>query len=43
MEAGFSTLQEFFTFTKGMTYILIILMLIGIGAFWTFLNGRDED
>jgi len=43
MESGFYSLQDFFTFTKGMTYILVVLMLIAIGAFWTFLNGRDDD
>ena len=43
MEGSFSTLQEFFTFTKGMTYILIVVILLVIGGFWCFLNGNGEE
>ncbi len=43
MENMFYTLQDFFTHTKGVTYILIVVALIGVTAFWNFLVGRDED
>lgn len=43
MESDFYTLQEFYTFTKGVTYILIILALIGFVGFWRFLTARDDD
>jgi small-conductance mechanosensitive channel len=36
------TLQEFYTFTKGVTYILIVAALIGFIGFWRFLTDRDE-
>ena len=42
MESIFYTLQEFYTFTKGVTYILIILALIGFVWFWSFLSGKDD-
>ena len=37
------TLQDFFTFTKGVIYILVIIMLIGLAGFWQFLTERDDD
>lgn len=40
---GFHTLQEFMTFTKGVTYIIIVVALVGFTAFWRFLTDRDED
>ncbi len=43
MESMFHTLQEFMTYTKGCTYILMIVSLIGISFFWSFLTERDED
>ena len=43
MENAFYTLQDFLTYTKGVAYILVVLILIGMLAFWKFLNGRDED
>ena len=43
MEGSFSTLQDFFTFTKGMIYILIVVILLVIGGFWHFLNENEED
>ena len=43
MENIFYTLQDFLTYTKGMVYILIVLILIGMLGFWNYLAGRDED
>lgn len=43
MENIFYTLQEFMTFTKGVTYILIIVILLGMLGFWKFLVARDDD
>jgi len=37
------TLQDFFTFTKGVIYILVIIILIGLAGFWRFLTERDDD
>lgn len=37
------TLQEFMAYTKGVTYILIIAALCGLGLFYRFLTGRDSD
>jgi hypothetical protein len=43
MDAVFYTLQEFMTYTKGMTYILMGVSLCVITAYWTFLGDRDDD
>ena len=43
MEPIFYTYQEFYTYTKGIIYILIIASLIGVACFWNFLAGKDED
>ena len=43
MENIFYTMQDFFTYTKGVTYLLIIAALIAVTAFWNFLVGGDED
>ena len=43
MEPIFYTYQEFYTYTKGITYILIIVSLIGAACFWKFLAGKDKD
>lgn len=37
------TLHDFFGHTKGIIYILAVVSLIGITAFWKFLTGEDED
>jgi hypothetical protein len=37
------TLQEFFTYTKGVIYLLIILSLLVLAGFWGFLTDRDDD
>jgi hypothetical protein len=39
----FYTLQEFMTYTKGITYLLMAAILVGITGFWLFLTDRDED
>ena len=43
MENIFYTLQDFLTHTKGVTYIIIVLTLIGMLLFWKFLAARDDD
>jgi hypothetical protein len=44
MDGSIFTLQEFYTFTKGVTYIIMVLALLGVTAFWLFLaGGRDQD
>ncbi|MFC1886443.1 sulfate respiration complex protein HmcD [Thermodesulfobacteriota bacterium] len=43
MDGVFYTLQEFMTHTKGVTYILIIAILLSMWGFWNFLNERDDD
>jgi len=43
MEAMFHTLQEFMAYTKGVIYLVIIAILLGMWAFWNFLVERDED
>ncbi len=43
MEYHFNTLHDFMVYTKGVVYILILAILIGFVAFWSFLNGRDPD
>ena len=43
MENLFYTYQEFYTHTKAVLYVLIIISLIGMALFWEFLTGKDED
>ena len=43
MDGIFYTLQDFLTYTKGVTYILILAILFAMLGFWRFLTGRDED
>lgn len=43
MENMYYTLQDFLTHTKGVAYILIVLILLGMLGFWIYLTGRDED
>ena len=43
MEGVFYTLQDFFTHTKGVIYILIVISLFAVTGFWSFLVGRDDD
>ncbi|MDZ7762559.1 MAG: hmc operon protein 4 [Desulfovermiculus sp.] len=39
----FSTLHDFLSFTKGLTYLLMGVMLIVLGGLWAFLTSRDEE
>ena len=43
MESTINTLHEFMLRTESMTYILIVMALIGITGFWLFLSGQDAD
>lgn len=43
MNGIYYTLQDFMTHTKGVTYIIMVLALIAITAFWRFLTDRDDD
>ena len=43
MDGVFYTLQDLFTYTMGVTYILIVAILLGMWGFWHFLTERDED
>jgi hypothetical protein len=39
----FFTLHDFLLHTESVTYILMLLSLLGILGFWLFLTARDED
>ena len=43
MHGTFHTLQEFLLHTKSVTYVIIVLILLGMVGFWLFLSERDED
>ncbi|HKK32888.1 MAG TPA: hmc operon protein 4 [Desulfomicrobiaceae bacterium] len=43
MDAIYYTLQDFLTFTKGFTYVLMGVGLVGFIGFWRFLTARDDD
>jgi len=43
MEGMFHTLHEYMVYTKGITYILMVLALFGITGFWLFLTGEDKE
>lgn len=36
------TLQEFFAHTKGVSYILAVILLMASISFWRFLTEREE-
>ncbi|MBI5577647.1 MAG: hypothetical protein HY895_00715 [Deltaproteobacteria bacterium] len=38
-----NTLHDFMVRTEGITYILIVVALVGFVVFWRFLTERDED
>jgi len=38
-----NTFQEFMLHTKNIIYLLIVLALIAMPAFWVFLTGDDDD
>jgi hypothetical protein len=37
------TLFDFLTHTKGMTYIVAAVLLIGFVPFWKFLTEREKE
>jgi hypothetical protein len=39
----FFTLQDFYTYTKGIAYILIVATLIGMAVFWLYLTDHESD
>lgn len=39
----FYTLQDFYTYTKGIAYLLIVVTLLGMAGFWLFLTSREKD
>ena len=43
MNSTINTLHEFMLHTENITYILIVVFLIAITAFWRFLTDRDEE
>ena len=43
MSPEFYTLHDFMGFTKGVIYLVILAALAGLGLFWRFLSGGDED
>ena len=43
METIFYTYQDFYTYTKGILYVLMFVALIGIAFFWKFLSGKDDE
>lgn len=43
MDGMFNTLQEFMAHTESVTYVLIVIILLGMLGFWNFLVERDED
>lgn len=36
-------LHEFFTFTKGMEYIVVLIYLFVFISFWRFLTRQEKD
>jgi len=43
MDEAINTLHEFMLHTENITYILVVIFLVGITAFWRFLTDRDEE
>ena len=43
MHNVFFTLHDFMLHTKAVTYILIVVALIGFAMFWQFLSAKDRD
>ena len=37
------TLQDFMTYTKGITYLIMGGILVLMPIFWQFLTDRDDD
>ncbi len=43
MHATFTSLHELMVHAKGVTYVLMGLVLLGMVGFWLFLSGREPD
>ena len=43
MESTIHTLQDYMLHTESVTYIIIVVALIGITFFYRFLTERDDD
>jgi hypothetical protein len=43
MDGMIYTLQDFMLHTKSVTYVIMVVSLIGVTFFWRFLTDRDED
>lgn len=43
MENSFYTLHDFLVYTKGASYYLMGVIVLGILGFWLYLTGRDEE
>jgi hypothetical protein len=42
METIFYTLQDYYTHTKAISYLLMIAALIGFALFWKFISAKDD-
>jgi hypothetical protein len=42
METIFYTLQDYYTHTKAIAYLLMIAALIGFAWFWKFISAKDD-
>lgn len=38
-----NTLQEFMLHTKNIIYIIVVMVLLAMPAFWKFLTGGDDE
>ena len=43
LETTIFTLQDFMTYTKGITYIIMGGILVFMPLFWKFLTDREDD
>lgn len=43
MEQMFYTLQDFMTYTKGVVYIIMGIILVLMPLFWRFLTDKDDQ
>jgi preprotein translocase subunit SecY len=42
VETIFYTLQDYYTHTKAISYLLMIASLIGFALFWKFISAKDD-
>ncbi len=42
MHTIYYTMQDFYTHTKAVSYLLMIGGLMGIAFFWNYLSGKDD-